>query len=501
MNVLDRYVRTGHKKVQGWIEPFSIRYIDQLAKLQHESGIEGSAIEIGVHHGRLFILLHLAGSRRRDLAIDVFADQHLNVDASGKGDRDQFIDNLRRWGGESSAVDIWQVSSLSITSSEILNRVGAATLFSVDGGHTEQCAYNDLKLADESLHEAGVVILDDFFNEFWPEVCLGATRYFQDPASRLRPFALTAGKMYLCRPERNAFYREKMRPRFSPWEYDKEITMFGSRVDILGMVEQREPVARKWRRSLAHTRVGTAVKAVVKRSRNGATAAAGSCDEISDAKTTVLASMILDWPPTPKRVLVVGCGTGREAGILARFLRSETIGIDIEQQFPFDVDGAQPARLMRMDAQSLSFTDASFDLVYSFHALEHIPDFRRALSEMNRVLAPGGIFCIGTPNRARLVGYLGSATSLTNKIRWNLHDLRHRFAGRWSNESGAHAGFYRRDLAAHCREAFGDATDVTDDYYARLYSRHSASLSVLRAIPPLKSAVFPCVYYIGRKPS
>jgi SAM-dependent methyltransferase len=43
-----------------------------------------------------------------------------------------------------------------------------------------------------------------------------------------------------------------------------------------------------------------------------------------------------------------------------------------------------------MDAQSLAFEDESFDKLYSFHCIEHIPDLPRALREMDRVLRPGG---------------------------------------------------------------------------------------------------------------
>lgn len=103
-------------------------------------------------------------------------------------------------------------------------------------------------------------------------------------------------------------------------------------------------------------------------------------------------------------ILVVGCGDGREAATLAGHFGARTTGIDIADTF--DAEAKQTVDLRVMDATALGFPDAAFDLVYSFHALEHIPDDRAALREMNRVLKPGGVACIGTPNRLRWVGYL-----------------------------------------------------------------------------------------------
>ena len=72
----------------------------------------------------------------------------------------------------------------------------------------------------------------------------------------------------------------------------------------------------------------------------------------------------------PKRILVIGCGTGEEAGILARAFKAETIGIDLAMD-AFDHQLAYPAKLLVMDARNLTFNNAYFDFVYSFRALEH----------------------------------------------------------------------------------------------------------------------------------
>lgn len=91
-------------------------------------------------------------------------------------------------------------------------------------------------------------------------------------------------------------------------------------------------------------------------------------------KTLAAIRVIQDYYPNPTRILAVGCGSGREAGILARTFSAMTIGIDIGDEFEFDVEGALPAELRLMDARNLDLADSSFDLVFSFHALEHIPE-------------------------------------------------------------------------------------------------------------------------------
>ena len=49
------------------------------------------------------------------------------------------------------------------------------------------------------------------------------------------------------------------------------------------------------------------------------------------------------------------------------------------------------------DLTKLSFPNGSFDLVYASHVLEHIPDDRKALDEIRRVLVPGGIAVLPVP--------------------------------------------------------------------------------------------------------
>lgn len=47
--------------------------------------------------------------------------------------------------------------------------------------------------------------------------------------------------------------------------------------------------------------------------------------------------------------------------------------------------------------EKLPFDDDSVDLIFSYHALEHIPDYLSAMSEIHRVLKHGGRLLLGLP--------------------------------------------------------------------------------------------------------
>lgn len=219
---------------------------------------------------------------------------------------------------------------------------------------------------------------------------------------------------------------------------------------------------------------------------------------IPDRKTDVLASIIRSRVGRPiTRALVVGCGSGREAAALGIALGTRVVGIDVRDHF--DPDASRLVELRRGDATQLEFDDGAFDLVYSFHVLEHIPRYRQALREMRRVLAPGGHYCVGTPNRTRLLGYLGSRTAtLREKIAWNLTDWRARLRGRFRNEYGAHAGFTRRELSSALLETFSACDDITLAYYADLYRRRSGVIRLLEH-SGLSRLVFPAIYFMGSR--
>ncbi len=234
----EAYLSGGMNAVEGWLHPFSARAIAVLSDIQIETGVHGAVGEIGVHHGKLFIVLYLTRSKdERAFAVDVVGQQELNTDRSGRGDEARFISNLDRHAGGHDAVEIFACDSNALTAEEVTSRAGICRIVSIDGGHTADTTENDLRLCADLLAEGGIAIIDDYFHPLWPDVSCGVARYLMAPGSTLAPFMVTPNKLFLCRPTWAGRYADAMRQRFR-WDISKESRMFGADVVVLGIMPE-----------------------------------------------------------------------------------------------------------------------------------------------------------------------------------------------------------------------------------------------------------------------
>jgi SAM-dependent methyltransferase len=60
-------------------------------------------------------------------------------------------------------------------------------------------------------------------------------------------------------------------------------------------------------------------------------------------------------------------------------------------------DLSSPTAMVRMDITDIQYPDASFDVIYCSHVLEHVSDDQRAMRELHRVLQPGGWAILQVP--------------------------------------------------------------------------------------------------------
>jgi SAM-dependent methyltransferase len=111
-------------------------------------------------------------------------------------------------------------------------------------------------------------------------------------------------------------------------------------------------------------------------------------------------------PGTPLRVLDCGCGPG----FLLRFCRdwfphARVVGLDLDRQSLRYARNQVPGASVLQAALSgsrLPVADRSCHVVFSLHVVEHLDDPDAFLREVARVLAPGGLLALATPNPAGL---------------------------------------------------------------------------------------------------
>jgi ubiquinone/menaquinone biosynthesis C-methylase UbiE len=99
------------------------------------------------------------------------------------------------------------------------------------------------------------------------------------------------------------------------------------------------------------------------------------------------------------RVLEIGCGRGVGTEILfERFGAREVHAFDLDPEMVREarrrLDRYIPDRLELAvgDATAINARNESFDAVFDFGIIHHVPDWRKAVAEVRRVLKPGGRF-------------------------------------------------------------------------------------------------------------
>jgi len=102
-----------------------------------------------------------------------------------------------------------------------------------------------------------------------------------------------------------------------------------------------------------------------------------------------------------KRVLDIASGEGYGAALLAH-TAAEVVGVDIDREAVEHARRSYYASNLRFVCGSVTdipLADASVDVVASFETIEHVGEQDRMLDEIRRVLVPGGVAIISSPNK------------------------------------------------------------------------------------------------------
>jgi SAM-dependent methyltransferase len=197
--------------VKGWFFPIDVSLFGAIDEIQKMESVKGNLFEIGVHHGKSTILLAKSKQADETLGVcDIFEEQGLNKDASGKGDREIFLGNMRSLAATGEdALRVFAKSSMDLT---VADTTDACRFFHIDGGHWPEIVLSDLKTADRALLPEGVVAVDDVFNPNWPGVGEGFYQFSREYPDRLVPIIIGANKVFLARPQFVETFRKYCTP-------------------------------------------------------------------------------------------------------------------------------------------------------------------------------------------------------------------------------------------------------------------------------------------------
>jgi SAM-dependent methyltransferase len=123
-----------------------------------------------------------------------------------------------------------------------------------------------------------------------------------------------------------------------------------------------------------------------------------------------------------ERALDLGCGAGDFTAALAK-AGASPVGVDVAEAALRRARERHPGldfRLVPLDGP-LPLEDCEFGLVWASEVIEHVADTARWLSEVRRVLAPGGRLLLTTPSHGRLRLMLGGVERFSEPLGDHLH--------------------------------------------------------------------------------
>ena len=203
-----------------------------------------------------------------------------------------------------------------------------------------------------------------------------------------------------------------------------------------------------------------------------------------------------------RRVLDAACGEGYGSALLAA-AGARVLGIDIDAGTVAHARrryaGVPDLRFDVADATALdALPDASFNLVTSFETLEHVDAQERLLDGFARLLAPGGVLLVSTPDKGEYTDRTGDTNP--HHVRELYRDgfealLAARFPARrlygqkllfqsvlWRLDAAAHGAGAAQALTQAADGTLGDGMDVPPLYFVAACARDAAALDALPAL-------------------
>jgi len=229
---LQSYFDAFHR-ISGWFVFDAALMFMAYNQLIAAGGISGDTLEIGVYYGLSAIAVAtLRGPQRRMYAVDLFEELGPNeAYGAGKSYREKFEEHMRVFFPSLDFLTPITAASGRLKSS---NFTPTFSFCHVDGGHSPEETFADLKFASDILMPGGLLALDDYFNPQHSGVCEGALNFRREHDGVLRPVAIGYNKVLFQKMPAAPDLNEKFSRMFPAVELVPAANMWDTPVCLFG---------------------------------------------------------------------------------------------------------------------------------------------------------------------------------------------------------------------------------------------------------------------------
>ena len=225
------------KSIKGFWKDSVFELYEVFVTLHKEENIKGNLCEIGTWYGRSFLpLRNFTEDYETCVGVDMFHKQAYY---------DGLINNIKNCFGNLDGCEI--IKSESIKLGTRLEKYAPYRIFYIDGDHSYQGALLDLNIAKSTLHEKGIILLDDYDNpRYGPDVVKAVNIFLEENQEFLLAFSSTQ-RIFLCKKSVIDLYvskvsnlgwnkgKDKIWPKltsfehplgYNCWQSSKQLTQF-----------------------------------------------------------------------------------------------------------------------------------------------------------------------------------------------------------------------------------------------------------------------------------
>jgi len=191
-----------------------------------------------------------------------------------------------------------------------------------------------------------------------------------------------------------------------------------------------------------------------------------------------------------KKVLDIACGEGYGANLLAK-QALQVIAVDIDAptiekaviKYPVSNINFKTGSVLQIPAE-----DSSFDIITCFETLEHITEHDKMLAELKRVLAPGGIVLISTPEKLNYSDASGYKNPFHKKELYG-NEFKELLSRYFSNRTFYTQSSVAGSLLQH------ESSNAPEDFYSGNYegTRKDSSLPAMYHIAIVSDSTIPAL--------